>query len=207
MRIDRRALRWVPVIATAIYLIGFAFSADRPWLLYNHTPSVPIGFYILRSGAPNTRIRRGDLVAFALPRAAYNYARQRGDSTHVRLLKPVLAVAGDHVSTLHGKLRINGAFVCNIPDTDSAGRVLPHWRHACTLKPGELFVGSTRIADSFGSRFFGPIHVAQVIGVYRPWWLLPFLDLPKAALHPMLPPAIAASVGVRHRDTTGATEH
>ena len=138
-------------------------AANRPWLLYNRTPSVPLGFYRYTGSTPQV----GDLVAFPLPEAAHEYARQRGESTDILLLKPVLADRGDHVSTLHGELRINGVLIGAIPDTDAAGRTLPHWRGARVLADGQLFVGSTDVVHSFDSRFFGPIDIAQVVGVYR----------------------------------------
>jgi type IV secretory pathway protease TraF len=76
-------------------------------------------------------------------------------------------MSGDHVSTLHGELRINGAFVDSVLDTDAAGRTLPRWRGDRVLTDGELFVGSTRIEHSFDSRFFGPVRASQIVGVYR----------------------------------------
>jgi len=144
-------------------LLGLGLLPHRPWLLYNHTPSVPIGVYRYAGRTP----QRGDLVAFPLPGTAHDYARRRGEPTDILLLKPVLAVSGDQVSTLHGELRINGALVGAIPDTDSIGRTLPRWRSDRVLTDGELFVGSTRIEHSFDSRFFGPVHVSQIVGVYR----------------------------------------
>lgn len=134
-----------------------------PWLLYNHTPSVPLGFYLY----DGRDVQLGDIVAFVLPPAAHHYAHRRGDSTDQLLLKPVVAIGGDHVTTLDGELRINGAFVCTIPTHDSHGRRLPQWSASRVLRDGELFIVSTRIDNSFDSRFFGPVRMGDVIGVYR----------------------------------------
>ena len=68
-------------------------------------------------------------VAFWLPAPAWSYAKQRGDSTHVLLIKHVLAKYGDFVSTLHGELRVNGVRIGAIAAVDPAGRALPHWAH------------------------------------------------------------------------------
>lgn len=168
MRTDHpRFRRWSVIAGAALLLIVMSSALCPPVLLYNHTPSVPVGFYVWCGQVP----QRGDLVAFSLPMAAHPYAQARADSPDVLLLKPVLAVAGDHVSTLNNELRINGTFVGIIANADSAGRTLPHWRAARTLRDGELFVGSTRTTHSFDSRFFGPVHASQVVGVYRPLWL------------------------------------
>ncbi len=79
----------------------------------------------------------------------------------------MIAVGGDRVSTLDGELRVNGVSFGPIPVTDSAGRPLPRWQADRVLSAGELLVGSTT-EHSFDSRFFGPIHAGQVLGVYRP---------------------------------------
>ena len=205
MRTERkRPKRIVPLVLTAALLVALAGTLkDQPWLLYNHTPSVPLGFYFC-VGLPDARIERGDLVAFPLPEATHGYARRRGESTDVLLLKPVLAVAGDHVSTLHGELRINGALIGTVPTVDSAGRALPRWRAARTLKTGELFVGSTRTARSFDSRFFGPIHASQVVGVYRPLWVRSTDRAPSLSASA---PSGAVSLGSRRRDAAATTGH
>lgn len=165
MRVDRRrCLLPLAACVSGVLLIALGMTPHVPWLLYNHTPSVPIGFYF-RSGASP---RVGELVAFPLPVMAHDYARRRGESTDVLLLKPVLAVGGDHVSTVGGELRVNGALVGSVADSDSAGRALPRCELDRVLADGELFVGSTSTRHSFDSRYFGPVHASQIAGVYRP---------------------------------------
>jgi len=162
MRIDRTSHR-VLAIAGIAALLTLAMSPRRsPLLLFNRTPSLPTGFYV-RCG---DRVHRGDVVAFALPRAAWQYAHLGGERTDVRLLKHVLAMGGDFVSTLGGELRVNGVVVGSILSIDSAGRPLPQWFADRVLDHDELIVGSSH-ARSFDSRYFGPIHAGQVLGVYR----------------------------------------
>jgi len=162
MRINRSRRFLLTGTAVIAALVAASLALHPPLLIYNRTPSMPIGFYVYRGGS----IRRGDIVAFVLPIAAYSYAHRRGESTHILLLKHVLAIGGDFVSTLNGQLRINGVFVGPIATVDSAGRPLPHWLAARKLSADELLVGST-ITRSFDSRYFGPIHVNQVVGIYR----------------------------------------
>lgn len=161
----RRLMIVAAVTLPALALLAFIWLRPPPLLLYNHTPSLPLGFYRYQGGA----IRRGDIVAFLLPRSAWDYARRRGDNPHLILIKRVLAVGGDPVSTLHGQLRINGRSIGAIAATDAAGRTLPQWRADRLLRSDELLVG-TRHRHSFDSRYFGPIHTNQVIGVYRSLW-------------------------------------
>ena len=102
-RRSRRLRRFLVVAAVA----ALVFVPKPKLLLYNRTPSLPVGWYVYAGQTP----QRGDIVAFTLPTAAHAYAMARGESTGVRLLKQVLAIDGDHVSTLHGLLRINGHLV------------------------------------------------------------------------------------------------
>lgn len=162
MRLDRTSRRALVVTGVAALVMLAASSGRLPLMLLNRTPSIPTGIYIYRG----SHARRGDVVAFALPPAAWQYARRRGEPTDVLLLKHVLAASGDFVSTLDDQLRINGARIGSIASVDSAGRVLPHWSTARVLSGDELIVGSTH-PRSFDSRYFGPIHADQVLGVYR----------------------------------------
>ena len=146
--------------ALAVSVVGS--STNRKLVLYNHTPSVPVGWYVYAGQSPKV----GDLVAFALPAAAHEYARPRGEPIDVRLLKRVIAEAGDRVSTLNGELRVNGVSFGTIAVVDAAGRVLPSWQADRVLTDDELLVGSAT-GHSFDGRFFGPIHAAQVQGVFR----------------------------------------
>ena len=162
MKTDRRFHRVLVIGSIAVLLIGGGSAPHPPLILYNRTPSMPVGLYVYRGRV----IRRGDVIAFPLPVRAYDYARHRGEPTDLLLLKHVLAVNGDFVSTIDGELRVNGTRVGRIPSVDSAGRPLPQWRQARVLNDGELLVGSS-LDRSFDSRFFGPIRTSQVRGVYR----------------------------------------
>lgn len=124
------------------------------------TPSIPAGLYVYCGHA----IRRGEIIAFPLPASAFDYARRRGEPTDLLLLKHVLAVGGDFVSTIDSELRVNGTLVRRFPAVDSVGRSLPQWHCAGVLHDG-LWVGSSS-DRSFDSRFLGAIYTAQIRGVY-----------------------------------------
>ncbi len=74
-----------------------------------------------------------------------------------RVLKPVAAVAGDVV--VSDGVAVNGhrsRGVCP-RDVDSAGRALPHpARGRYLVAPGELWLVSRRVANSWDSRYLGP---------------------------------------------------
>lgn len=162
MRFDRASRRALVVVGIATLWTLVVSPQRSPLVLFNRTPSLPTGLYMRCGQKP----RRGDVVAFALPPAAWQYAHLRGEPTDILLIKHVLAQGGDFVSTVGGELRVNGIRIGSIASVDSAGRPLPHWSATRVLSGDELLVGSSH-PRSFDSRYFGPIHANQVLGEYR----------------------------------------
>ncbi len=139
--------------------------AHRGFVLVNGTASEPPGLYVRAKGEP---IRRGSLVAFMAPPAAYPYADRRMPFLRsTPIIKAVAAVAGDHVCASGGVLAVNGVQLAPIQQRDSQGFVLPHWNACRRLEPGELFAFSNRVPTSFDSRYYGPVPVA-LAQPYRP---------------------------------------
>lgn len=165
-----RALRGARLVVLCLVPVAAAaaatFAAGGPIILYNPSPSVPKGWY-LRSF---DRVAVGALVAFHVPALGQDYARAnipylvRGS-----IIKPLVAGQGDHVCTV-GDLKINGRLVGGIKEHGSSGHRLPHWNGCRRLNAGEFFAISTRIPQSFDSRYYGPIMGADIIGTYRPVW-------------------------------------
>lgn len=152
------------MVGAGVVLAGLTVSTSRPIVLVNTTPSEPAGVYVRTDLA----LAPGQIIAFKAPAAAFPYADDRLKYLHrVPMLKAIAAGAGDDVCTRSGRLRINGRDLAGIADKDSRGAALPHWSGCRQMAPGELFVFSDRVPNSFDSRYFGPISVQAVIGVYR----------------------------------------
>ncbi len=150
-------------LAAVLAVLLAVGSVGPPQLLFNHTASEPPGFY-WRTGA---RPEVGALVAFMAPPAAFPYADARLPVLRREpVLKAVAAGPGDWVCADGRSLAINGVVRAPIADRDEEGRALPHWGGCRTLRPGELFVFSARVPNSFDSRYFGPIPTRAVLGVY-----------------------------------------
>jgi conjugative transfer signal peptidase TraF len=115
---------------------------------------------------------RGSVVSFEIPEAARLYARQRGiEIRWDSFLKPIAAVAGDDVCvSLAEGLVINGERLAGVHRTDSAGHVVPVWSHCRQLMAGEFFVYAPRVANSYDSRYYGPVRAEMIKGVYKPLW-------------------------------------
>lgn len=151
--------------AVVVPTAGSALSGARPWVLINTTPSEPPGLY-LRTNAPPAV---GRLIAFPAPAAAFPYADGHLAYLHrVPLLKAVGAAPGDRVCTTSGRLVINGQDRAAIANRDGEGRALPRWRACRTIGADELFVFSNRVANSFDSRYFGPVRRSAYVAVYTP---------------------------------------
>jgi conjugative transfer signal peptidase TraF len=154
------------VAVTAALGVASGLLADRQVVL-NTSPSVPPGLY-LRSSAPPAV---GRLVDFRIPPAARRYvlARSGRDGRDWYILKPVVAGSGDRVDTTGPWLTVNGRQVAPMPPAaDASGRPLPVWRATRTLRPGEFLVVSTRIANSFDSRCYGPVTATEIASVRVP---------------------------------------
>lgn len=160
-----KGLAVVCVATLAIAVLLALAQSHRGFVLVNGTSSEPPGLYVRAMGRP---IRRGVMVAFMAPPAAYPYADlhlPRLRSTPI--IKAVAAIAGDQVCTLGGSLVINGVKRAPILARDSQGFALPHWTACRRLGSGELFVFSARVPTSFDSRYFGPVPTV-LARPYRP---------------------------------------
>ena len=163
-----RAHVWLAGIAAA-GVAAASLAVAAPLILVNTTPSEPLGLYARTDLAP----RPGLLVAFRAPAAAFPYADARLTYLHrVPLLKTVAAGPGDRVCATSDMLLINGQPRGVIAERDGEGRALPHWRGCRVLAEGELFALATRVPNSFDSRYFGPVPMRSVIGVFRPLLLV-----------------------------------
>lgn len=161
-----KALWVLPWMAVPLVTAGLSAVARGPVLLYNPSPSLPIGYY-LRASAPPAK---GRIIAFHVPAMGRAYA-----TAHIpyvvrgAIIKTVVAAAGDQVCA-GDQLKINGRVVAPIAKLDRQGRALPQWRGCRVLRRDEYFVFSNRIPNSFDSRYYGPVAQSEVIGTFRPLW-------------------------------------
>ncbi|HVT89411.1 MAG TPA: S26 family signal peptidase [Tepidisphaeraceae bacterium] len=135
--------------------------------IVNTSPSVAPGLYVRSSAEPAV----GQIVDFCIPRAARDYVSARTGHTGENwyILKPIVAGPGDRVDTTGDWLVINRRQIAPMPPmSDRDGRPLPRWRANRLLGPGEFFVFSARIPNSFDSRCYGPIKRNEIASVRRP---------------------------------------
>ena len=156
-------LAWAVLPVLGVAALGAAIP--QPAVLWNPTPSEPIGLYVRRAGLPQT----GSIIAFRAPSTAFPYADERMSYLHrVSILKAVAASEKDEVCTDRGELTINGHWRGSVLRRDGRGERLPAWRGCRILARGEYFVFSDRVPNSFDSRYYGPIRQTSIVGVFEP---------------------------------------
>jgi len=157
------AKRWILLLGAGVCVAVIAVTVFRPAdaLLYNHSPSIAVGFYV-RTDAPPVL---GSIVTVRAADVAPYEARARGfDEEGDRFIKHVAAVAGQRVCSDGESLTVDGAVVVRLRDARAgAPRV---WVGCRVLRGDEiLLLGDS--ADSFDGRYWGPISATLIEGVWR----------------------------------------
>lgn len=153
--------RHVVMTPSAGLLLMAASGHDKtPWLVWNASPSVPMGLYRVDAEP----VQRGELALARLPSGVADFAHRRGYLPKtVLLLKPVVATNGDFVCRLGAWLFVRRTGTVAIRLRDALHRPMPIWRGCRHLRRTEaLLLG--RASHSFDSRFFGPLHTQDIVG-------------------------------------------
>lgn len=154
---------WIAAIVI-VAVICTIVTPQRLLLVWNVTPSTPIGFYIVTQAMP----KRGDLVVTRLPPGMEALAVSRAMlSANTPVLKPIAAFAGDLVCRSGSTVTINGRFAAMARELDRHGRSLPNWRGCRRLSASQIFILAGH-PDSFDSRYYGPVDAHYVRGVAHP---------------------------------------
>lgn len=136
--------------------------------IWNITASVPTGLYLIR-GTANLHV--GERVAIDPPPELRRLLAERHYlPTGIPLLKRIAAVRGQRVCRFAHGVTIDGKLVGVARTRDRLGRPLPAWSGCHKLRSSELFLMSPAAPDSFDGRYFGMLHMAQVIGRAVPVW-------------------------------------
>ncbi|MCP4388161.1 MAG: S26 family signal peptidase [Gammaproteobacteria bacterium] len=169
-----RLKRYWPVLVGAFLLVLSAlpsvYDASLKRWMYNTTPSIPSGLYRLHHDFGRRPLSAGDIAVYAIPDAMLELviARRYLDPEYA-LMKPVVAVPGDHVCTEARQVIVNGTFYGRIREADSAGRALP-WFRFCGSVADDVVFTFTNDEHSFDSRHYGPVKRADVIARATPLW-------------------------------------
>jgi conjugative transfer signal peptidase TraF len=166
--------RILAAIAAGALFTAAPLHRKTPWLVWNASPSVPLGLYRIDLGP----VRPRDLVLIRLPPDVAELAARRNYlPKSAYLIKFVLAVAGDQVCRLGDRILVRSVFAARALTRDSLGRPMPSWQGCRLLASGDLFL----LADnqqSFDSRYFGVVSTREVVGRAALLWPLRGRSLP-----------------------------
>jgi conjugative transfer signal peptidase TraF len=145
-----------------------AYCPPIPRLVWNTSPSVPVGLYVIR---PAKHYQRGYLIAADLPSwLAKSFADRGYLPRGVPLLKFVAATVRQRVCRLGKRITIDGKTVGFARDVDRKGRPLKTWKGCHVLDDGEVFLMNFNVRDSLDGRYFETFKTSFIIGRAVPVW-------------------------------------
>ncbi len=136
---------------------GFGFS-------YQESTSMTPGWYVTYPIFLKNNISRNNIILFKPDKNTENYMLSRSwilpGSPMMKYLK---GLPGDFVCIRNTEIFINHKKIGDIQKLDSQNRPLPRLTFCQTLVHNQFFMMSTRVPNSFDSRYFGPIMREQMI--------------------------------------------
>ena len=154
----RRVGRWATVL---VAVLALAVGASVAGLL-------PVQIVRISSASMAPTIGDGDLVLVergAGPVGRRDVVAAVHPNTGEQLIKRVVGIGGDRVAIRDGVLVVNGAEVCE-PSIDPEG-MDGAWSGTVTVPSGSVFLMGDERDFSFDSRDFGPVALADVVGLVR----------------------------------------
>ena len=156
-------VRFAPLataVIASVALIAAPFAKSNPIIVWNASPSTPMGLYVIEKRQPGLN----EVAILRPPTWASIIADQRHYlPASALLLKPVAAGKGDIICRFGRHVFVNGKLRATALSHDKMKRPLPSWRGCSKLRSGHIFVLSKR-KDSFDSRYFGLVDARQVLG-------------------------------------------
>jgi type IV secretory pathway protease TraF len=153
---------WVSGAVLALAVLAFASGGARQdVVLFNHSPSVPVGFYVRDS----RDLALGMFVTVRARDVAPAEAAAHGyDDEGDRFIKRLAAATGQEVCSDGRVLSVDGAQATIV----RYGAGVPQgWIGCRTLGPSEILLLGDSM-DSFDGRYWGPIRSDLIEGVWRP---------------------------------------
>jgi len=163
---------YIVITLSAFSFIIFLYTCSF-FFIIQISNSFPRGIY-LKKTVPET-IAIGKLVLFEIPPEIKTFMIDREwIPTYVNyyLMKPVAAIAGDHVSVHADSVFVNHIFKGSVKKVDQQGLMLPQYYYNGELTQNTYFLLASA-HNSFDSRYFGPIHKRSIISIVEPFILFP----------------------------------
>jgi len=168
-------------VAIATLVIISIFMLMPYTLAYNHTASVPKGWYFVDQTVEPEALERDDLVIFYYDEPDWAKGRYPFGENY-KFLKKVGGLPGEWIKTIPkmgnyaceedlSDVRIilkHCQFVGSPLPVDSKGQELPAYEWETALKSRELYLYSLHAPNSYDSRYLGPVWASRVYGRATP---------------------------------------
>ncbi len=162
---------WSLIGVTAIAAIALPAFVEPPTaIIWNASPSAPIGFYQVRAV---DRLEAPDLVVVEPPEALERFIIRRGYlPPDIPLLKRVVGLPGQTVCRIDRSITVDGVEMGAALEDDSFGRPMPVWQGCHRIASGEIFLMNWDVENSLDGRYFGPIATSSIVGAAVPLWTI-----------------------------------
>lgn len=158
----------VAMLGGSILVVAPAWIGRRPQFIWNASASVPTGLYRVE---PANNLDVADIAVVMPPKQLADLLAERKYLPNgVPLLKRVAALGGQTVCRRGTAIIVRGVTFGHAREHDSRGRPLPVWQGCRVIADDEVFLMNQDAADSFDSRYFGPLPLASIIGRAVPVW-------------------------------------
>lgn len=160
----------VAMVAAVALQTSTISSKPAPWLVWNASESVPIGFYSVQ---PVRQLTVTSLVVAMPSEPLASFLAARGYLPRgVPLIKRILALPGQSVCRSKLTIVVDGIEMGAAREGDGHGRQLPTWQGCGVIQNDKVFLMNWDEPASFDGRYFGPISVSAIVGRAQPLWTL-----------------------------------
>lgn len=150
------------VLLAVVSAVEFA-----PRIIWNATPSAPIGLYRIVDKSP----KFGDWVLVEPRSEVQEFIESRAYlPPDTPLLKRVAAKNGDEICRENEQIFVRKIYIADALVVDSHGREMPQWSGCFVLGEDQYFLLNEH-SKSLDGRYFGKTHSNEIIGVAVPVWL------------------------------------
>ena len=160
---------WAGSVFITVGAVALSTAIDLPPLLvWNASPSVPMGLYRLQS---IDHLGPRNLVAVTAPDPIAAFIADRGYlPPDIPLLKHVAGLPGQIVCRFDRSIIVDGVSLGEAQRTDSRGRPMPVWRGCRRITSDEVFLMNPHVETSLDGRYFGPIPRSALLAEAIPIW-------------------------------------
>lgn len=156
------------VLIIIVTTLVSAYFPPIPRLVWNDSPSVPVGFYVIK---PAQAYHRGDLIAANPPSWLAKMLAEQGYLPRgVPLMKFIAATVRQRVCRFGNRITIDGRTAGFARERDSKGRPLMTWKGCHTLEDSEVFLMNFNVSDSLDGRYFETFRARYIVGHAVPVW-------------------------------------